>query len=126
AGIAVIIFAIQLRDLFGLTLAGEEPVEIVPKLAALAEAAGTISPAAAGIGALTVAVVVVLKRLRPTWPGMLIAIVAASAAAALLELPVETIGTRFGGIPRSLPFPALPVLTLDKVLAVLPEAIAFT
>jgi len=67
----------------------------------------------------------VLKRFRPHWPGMLIAVGVASLAAALLALPVETIGTRFGGIPRSLPWPALPAFTIDKAMSVLPDAVAF-
>lgn len=125
AGIAVIITASQLRDLFGLTLAGPEPGDFVPKLRALAAAAGTFTPSAAGVALLTILVVAGLKRLRPTWPGMLIAIVVASLAAYILSLPVETIGTRFGGIPRTLPWPALPDFSADKVLAVLPDAIAF-
>jgi SulP family sulfate permease len=125
AGIAVIITASQLRDLFGLTLAGPEPGDFVPKLRALAAAAGTFTPSAAGVALLTILVVAGLKRLRPTWPGMLIAIVVASLAAYMLSLPVETIGTRFGGIPRTLPWPALPDFSVDKVLTVLPDAIAF-
>jgi SulP family sulfate permease len=125
AGIAVIITASQLRDLFGLTLSGPEPGDLVPKLEALAAAAGTFTPAAAGVALLTILVVAGLKRFRPNWPGMLVAIVVASLAAFLLSLPVETIGSRFGGIPRTLPWPALPDFSADKVLAVLPDAIAF-
>ncbi len=58
---------------------------------------------------LTIATIAWLKRWRPNWPGMLIAVGLASVIVALLSLPAETIGTRFGGIPRSLPLPALPV-----------------
>lgn len=126
AGIAVIIFASQLHDLLGLTLAGAEPGDLLPKLMALGEAVGTASPAAAAVAALTVIIIVGLKRLRPGWPGMLVAIVAASVVTALFALPVETIGSRFGGIPRTLPLPAFPELTIAKVQAVLPDAIAFT
>lgn len=125
AGIAVIIAASQLRDLLGLTLSGPEPGDLVPKLEALAAVAGTFTPAAAGVALLTILVVAGLKRFRPNWPGMLVAIVVASLAAFLLSLPVETIGSRFGGIPRTLPWPALPDFSADKVLAVLPDAAAF-
>ena len=125
AGIAVIIFASQLSEMFGLTLAGKEPGALLPKLAALAEAAATVNPAAVAVAALTIGTILVLKRWRPHWPGMLIAVAAASLAATLLALPVETIGTRFGGIPRSLPWPALPGFTIDKAVAVLPDAVAF-
>lgn len=125
AGIAVIIFASQLRDLFGLTLADKEPGAFVPRLMALGEAAGTINPAAAGLALLTVLTIAGLKRFRPHWPGMLAAIAIAAVATAVLQLPVETIGTRFGGIPSSLPAPALPAFSLEKVQAVLPDAVAF-
>jgi sulfate permease, SulP family len=63
--------------------------------------------------------------LRPNWPGILIAVAAAALATWALSLPVETIGTRFGGIPRELPWPAWPAFSLEKVQAVLPDAISF-
>jgi len=125
AGIGVIIFASQLRDLLGLTLTVPEPGELLPKLETLWQAAGTFTPAAFGVALLTIGVVLVVRRFRPAWPVMLIAILVASLTVFLTGLPVETIGTRFGGIPSSLPFPALPNLSLDKVQAVLPDAIAF-
>jgi SulP family sulfate permease len=126
AGIAVIIFASQLSELFGLSLDGREPGELIPKLKALAAAWGTFNPSAILVALLTVVIIVGLKRARPSWPGMLVAVAAASVAVVALSLPVETIGTRFGGIPRSLPLPALPVFDLSKMQAVLPDAIAFT
>ena len=126
AGIAVIIFASQLSALFGLTLPSPEPGALVPKLIALFYKADTMNISALFIALLTVGVIVGLKRLRPTWPGMLLAVLVASTAATALALPVETIGTRFGGIPRTLPAPSLPDLSLDKAIAVLPAAISFT
>jgi SulP family sulfate permease len=125
AGIAIIIFSGQIVELFGLKLAGREPGPFVPKLMALAEAAGTLNLSATLVAVLTIATIVGLKRWRPGWPGMLIAVGLASLVVALLALPAETIGTRYGGIPRSLPFPALPTFSLGKVMAVLPDAIAF-
>jgi SulP family sulfate permease len=125
AGIAVIIFSSQLHDLFGLKLAGKEPGELVPRLIALGEAANTTNVSALVVAVLTIAIIIALKRWRPSWPGFLVAIAVASLAAVALSLPVETIGTRFGGIPRMLPEPALPMFSLDKAYAVLPDAIAF-
>jgi sulfate permease, SulP family len=125
AGIAVIIFASQLKELFGLNLPGKEPGDLLPKLAALGAAAGTTNLAAVAISLLTIGAIVALKRWRLSWPGMLIAVCLASLAAALFGLPVETLGTRFGGIPRTLPVPALPALTPQLALAVLPDAVSF-
>jgi SulP family sulfate permease len=126
AGIAVIIFASQLSELFGLTLSDKEPGALLPKLIALGEAAHTVNPAAVAVAGLTIGLILAVQRWRPSWPSLLIAVFVASAVAALLSLPVETIGTRFGGIPRSLPVPTIPAFSLDKVQAVLPDAIAFS
>jgi sulfate permease, SulP family len=125
AGIAVIIFASQLKDLFGITLASKEPGELLPKLAALAHGLPTANAAAIAVAVLSIAIIMVIKEWRPTWPGILIAVGVAALMTWAFSLPVETIGTRFGGIPRELPLPAMPVLSLAKVQAVLPDAIAF-
>ncbi|MGE0232065.1 MAG: SulP family inorganic anion transporter [Flavobacteriaceae bacterium] len=125
AGIAVIIFASQIKDLLGLTIAGGEPGEILPKLRAIGNSIHTATPAAIVISVVTVAIIVGIKKLRPGWPGMIIAIAAAAVGATVLGLPVETIGSRFGAMPASLPLPALPEVTFATVAAVLPNAIAF-
>jgi sulfate permease, SulP family len=128
AGIAVIIFASQVKELFGLTLANE-PGELLEKIPALWEARSSLTPAAFGLSVATVAVILGLRRWRPHWPGMLIAVGLAAAATRLLSLPVQTIGTKFGGIPSSLPapsLPSLPSLSMEAILAVLPAAISFT
>ena len=125
AGIAVIIFASQIGPLLGLQLAGPEPGPILEKLPVLRDALPTLSWPALAISAATIALISGLKHLRPHWPGMLIAVVLAGIATALFALPVETIGTRFGGIPTSLPAPVLPELSLAKIQAVLPNALAF-
>ncbi|ACG78728.1 xanthine/uracil permease family protein [Phenylobacterium zucineum HLK1] len=126
AGIAVTILASQIKDLAGLTLAGHEPGELLPKLAALAQAAPTLNPAALALGVGVAAFILVLRHFRPTWPGMLFGVVGATLIAVALGLPVETIGTRFGGLPQSLPMPALPNLSWDLAVKVLPAALSFT
>lgn len=125
AGIAVIILASQLHNMLGLQLAGPEPSEFAPKVAALATALPTANPYAVALAAGTIAIIAGFKALKPHWPGLLIAITVASAAATFLDMPVATIGTAFGGIPNSLPMPSLPVLSLGKAIDVLPSAFAF-
>lgn len=125
-GIAVTILASQLRDLGGLTLAGAEPGHLWPKLVALAKALPTLNPSALVIGLGAAALIFAIQRLRPMWPGMLIAVVLASIAAVLLNLPVETIGSRFGGVPSSLPLPSLPEITPARLIELLPAALSFT
>jgi SulP family sulfate permease len=125
-GIAVTIFASQIKDLGGLKLPAAEPGPLLPKLAVLAQALPTISPAAIVLGIGSAALIFLLRRLLPNWPGMLIAVVLATLAAWLLGLPVETIGSRFGQLPDGLPGPRMPSLTISSVLAVLPAALSFT
>ncbi len=125
AGIAVIIFASQLKDLFGITLTTKEPGEFLPKLEVLTRSLHTANVSAVTVAAVSIVIIVVLRKRRPHWPGILIAVVVAALATWALSLPVETIGTRFGGIPRQLPSPAWPLFSLEKARAVLPDAIAF-
>ncbi len=126
AGIAVIIFSSQIKDLFGLTLSGAEPGPVVDKLRALAGAAGTVNLAAFGVAAGTIALIVGIKRLAPRAPNLLLAVVAAALVAGLGHLPVETIASRFGALPRVPPAPSLPPLNLAALQAALPYALSFT
>lgn len=125
AGIAVIIFASQLKELLGLTLPGKEPGPLILKLQALGAALPTVNTAAVATAVLAIAAVVAIRRFRPHWPAFLIAVGLAAITVWLLGLPVETVGTRFGGIPQSLPAPALPPFTIEKVVEVLPAALSF-
>ena len=109
-----------------LHLDGAEPGPLIPKLVGLGNAASTVTPAAAVLGLGCAALIFVVRRFRPNWPGMLIAVVLASIAAAWLQLPAETIGSRFGEIPRGLPTPQAPQLSWALVLQLLPSALSFT
>ena len=124
SGIAVILFIGQIRDLLGLTLP-EDPAEIIAKVQVLAGSIGTINPAAVGVSVGSILVIVGLRRWAPQVPGILVAVALGALAVWLLKLPVETIGTRFGGIPSTLPAPSLPPLSLAKIQAVFPDAVAF-
>jgi sulfate permease, SulP family len=125
AGIAVVIFASQLREIFGLTLDGGEPAAILHKVQALWSARGTVTPAAVAVAALTAGVILGLRRVQPHWPGLLVAVTLVSIFAAVLALPVATIGSRFGALPNMLPMPALPELGWAEVQAALPWALSF-
>jgi len=125
-GIAVTILASQLKDLGGLTLAGHEPGPLIPKLMALGQALPTAGLAPLALGIATAAVIFGFRRWRPTWPGMLIAVVAASLAAAMLHLPVETIASRFGAMAHGLPMPKAPTVSVHLLLQILPAALSFT
>lgn len=125
AGIAVIIGASQLKDLLGLRLAAPEPGPFVPKMIALAQALPTANATAVALALACIALIVAVRRWRPHWPGFLIAVVLAAAASALVGLPVDTIGSRFGGLPASLPMPQLPAVTPARIVELLPAALSF-
>jgi SulP family sulfate permease len=123
AGVAVIIFASQAKELLGLDIA-REPAALAPKLGAIWNALGTINPAAIALSAIAIGLIVGLRRIRPKWPGMLIAVVVTAILTVGLGLDVATIGTRFGAVPQMLPAPSLPAFDLAKASAVFPDAIA--
>ncbi|WP_454884240.1 SulP family inorganic anion transporter [Sphingomonas oryzagri] len=125
SGIAIIIFASEIKDLLGLTLHGPEPGPLVAKLETLGAALPTINPAAVAVAAVAIGIIVALRKLRPTWPAFLIATAVTAIAAWVLHLPVETLGSRFGGIPRSLPMPHLPSVNAGRIVELLPSALAF-
>ena len=125
AGIATTIMASQLKDLAGLTLAHPEPAALIPKLTVLAAALPTFSAAALAISLGSAAGILLLRRWRPLWPGMLVVVVLSSLAVVALRLPVTTIGSRFGALPRGLLAPQLPAVSLQLVLQLLPSALSF-
>lgn len=123
AGIAVIIFASQVKELLGLDIA-KEPAALVPKIGAIWESIHTVKPATVALSLAALAIILGLRQIRPKWPGLLIAVAVTAALTWLLSLDVATIGSRFGGLPSMLPAPSLPEFSLVKMRAVLPDAIA--
>lgn len=121
-GIAIIIASSQLKDFFGLT-AGAVPAEFVGKLKALWAARGSLNLSALGMGLAALILIVLLRRLFPRFPGLILVMAAVSAAIAMLHLPVETIASRYGALPATLPAPQLPQITLARVTELLPSAL---
>ena len=121
-GIAIIIATSQLKDLFGLEIANL-PADFLHKLPALWAGRETLNLSALGIGLVTIALIVLFRRLAPKWPGLIVAVGLTSAAAALFVLPVETITSRFGALPDHLPMPALPEISLARLQELLPSAL---
>ncbi|MBN2685249.1 MAG: sulfate permease [Pontiellaceae bacterium] len=114
SGIAVVIFSTQIKDLFGLKMA-EVPAEFIPKWGAYAHAFGTVSISTAAVGIGSILTIILLRRWAPRLPGMLIAMLLATGAVVLFHLEVETIGGRFGELPRMLPRPGLPALEMSQL-----------
>jgi sulfate permease, SulP family len=106
-GIAVLIASTQIKDFFGLHLE-KVPGVFWLRMKALAASFPTWSPTATALAAATVASMLVCRMLSKRIPGPIVAMLGATATAFFLKLPVETIGTRFGGIPSGLPRLAVP------------------
>lgn len=121
SGIAVIIAASQLKDLFGLDMA-KVPAEFGPKLLALWDARASLSLPTLGLGVICLAAIAALRKYAPRAPGFLVVTAAAAGAAYVFNLPVETIGSRFGELPAGLPTPHLPAFSWAQAQAVLPSA----
>ncbi|WP_297838081.1 SulP family inorganic anion transporter [uncultured Roseibium sp.] len=121
-GIAIIIASSQIKDFFGLQIT-EVPADFLEKLPVLWEARDTASLAASGLALVTLVMIVVLRRMAPTFPGLIVAVSLASLAVVLATLPVETIASRFGALPNTLPVPALPSVTVERVVELFPSAI---
>jgi len=123
AGIALVIAVSQVRDLLGLQMA-EVPADFVAKLAAYARHLHTWNPWALAVGGGTALVMALWSRVTHRVPSPLVALIAATLAVTLLDLPVDTIGTRFGGVPDTLPRPALPVVEWADLRELASPAIA--
>jgi SulP family sulfate permease len=120
-GIALIIAVTQLKDLLGLS-AAHVPADLIHGLPALWSARGDLNLMALLVGLLSIGAIAVLRRLYPWFPGSLLIIAAASAAVAMLSLPVDTISSRFGALPAGLPPPSLPHLSIARISELLPSA----
>ena len=120
-GIALIIAVSQLKDLLGLS-ATKVPADLVQALPALWAARDAINPMALAVGLFSVGGIALLRRIAPWFPGSLLVVAVASAAIALLALPVDTLYSRFGSLPAGLPAPSLPHLSIARISALLPSA----
>ena len=121
SGIAVIIFSSQIKDLFGLQM-GAVPAEFLTKWVAFAEHATAFTPAAIGVGATALAIIVLWPRITQRIPGPFVALIVTTVAVHTLGLPVETIGTRFGELNAAVPHPQLPHLSIAQVTALVGPA----
>lgn len=121
-GIGIIIATSQLSDFFGLTV-DSVPADFLEKIPVLWQARDTVSLAALAIAVLTLVLIIVLRRMAPRFPGLILAVAVGSALVAVLTLPVDTLGSRFGELPSQLPWPQLPDLSLQRMIALLPSAL---
>jgi SulP family sulfate permease len=120
-GIAVVIAASQLKDFAGIATTGL-PADFLPKMEALWAARASANWTAVIVGIGTLLAIVAVRKLLPRAPDRLVGTVLVSLVAALLVLPVETIASQYGALPRGLPMPSLPEVTGSRVAELLPSA----
>jgi SulP family sulfate permease len=120
-GIAVLIASTQIKDFFGLRTPAV-PSEFLPRIQLLSSHWASFNPSALGLGLGTLAILLVLPRLTRRVPASIVAVLFCTAVSVFFHLPVETIGTRFGGIPRGLPPFAIPDFHAEHILPLIPAA----
>jgi SulP family sulfate permease len=120
-GIAVLIASTQIKDFFGLRTPAV-PSEFLPRIKLLGAHFTTVNPQALGLGLGTLAILVILPRVTRRVPASIVAVLVCTAVSVFFHLPVETIGSRFGGIPRGLPPFAIPNFHAEHILPLIPAA----
>src|SRR5580704_15259884 len=122
-GIAVLIASTQIKDFFGLKI-DKVPGEFAARISSLAHNFSTFSPLETALGVASLAVIVFFRRYVQRVPGYIVVLFAATAAVVAFKLPVQTIGTRFGGIPSGFPPIHFPQFRVDIMRPLLSPAIA--
>lgn len=121
-GIALVIFTSQIKDFFGLQI-DKVPPQFLEKCTLFCLQAYTWNKWALLVSSSTLALIFVLRKYSPKIPGAILAIVFATAVSYFFNLPLETIQSKFGEIPRVLPTPSFPSFSYDLIKNVFPDAI---
>jgi sulfate permease, SulP family len=121
-GIAAVIASTQIKDFFGLHIS-HVPGDFLGRMEAIFHNFRTLSPWETSLGVLSLALILFFRKYVPRVPGYIVALFAGTALVWLFHLPVETIGTRFGGIPSGLPPLRAPSFHFDLILPLINPAI---
>jgi SulP family sulfate permease len=121
-GIAVVIASTQLKDFFGLKIE-HVPGNFLGRLEVVAQNFRTISWQETGLAVLALVLILVFRKYVPKVPGYIVALFVGTALVRIFHLPVETIGTRFGGIPSGLPALKIPQFHFDLIRPLIAPAI---
>lgn len=121
-GIALVIFISQIKDFFGLQIEKDSP-QLLEKCVLYCTQAYTWNKWAFFVASITLVFIFVLRRYYPKLPGAIAAIVFGTVVSYIFNLPLETIESKFGEIPRVLPTPSFPTISYDLIKNVFPDAI---
>jgi SulP family sulfate permease len=125
-GIALVIASTQIKDFLGLALPQPIPSEFIPRMARIAEHLDAISIETAALAVGSLALIVIWTKLVPRVPGYVVALLTGTLVAAAAGLSVETVGSRFGGIPSGLPAVHVPQFRPDLMLTLLSPTLTIT
>ncbi len=121
-GIALLIASTQIKDFLGLKTA-LVPSAFIPRMAVLFAGLRTVQWPTMAVSVASLAVIIFWPRVTRRVPGSIVAMLGCTALLALVRLPIETIGTRFRGIPTGFPEVSLPAFKLQQVLPLFPSAV---
>src|SRR5262249_49878220 len=124
SGIALIIFSSQIKDLLGLKITGSVPADFLFKWKVYAENISSLNSYSILLAVATIVIIIFWPKVTHKIPGSLIAILVTTLATLFFHFPVETIGSRFGSIPSSLPAPSVPRLDIDTIKGLIRPAFA--
>src|SRR5262249_8726991 len=120
-GIALLIASTQIKDFLGLSIPSV-PSEFLPRLQTLFGHAGTTRWQTVAVAATSLAIILILPRWTKRFPGSIVALLASTVATVVFHLPIETIGSKFGGLPQGLPHLTLPHFQPEHFVLLLPSA----
>lgn len=122
-GIAVLIASTQIKDFLGLRVEGKVPSEFLERMRFIFDNAGSLDGRSFTIALISLAVILLIPRITKKIPGSIVALLGATACVGLFGIPVETIGSKFGGIPTGLPSLQVPEFRTDLIAPLLPSAL---
>lgn len=120
-GIAIIIATSQIKDFLGFTIE-KLPADFLQKISALWQGRETFNLSAFSVAMVTLVLIVLLRKLAPRFPGLIVAVAFGSFLAFHMETTVDTLFFRFGSLPSSLPYPTIPELSVDRFAELFPSA----
>lgn len=121
SGIAIIIFTSQIKDFFGLPIASM-PTEFFSKWIIIFQNIKTVNIFSISLALFTIFCILFSQKISKKIPGSLVAIILSTIIVQLFQLPVETIGSKFGEIPNTISMPKFPILSLPIIQQLLRPA----
>lgn len=121
SGIALIIFTTQIKDFFGLEIK-TLPAEFLEKIPVYIDSLSSYNPEALILSLITLTIIIIFPYITKKIPGIFAALIAGTLISHFAGLNIETISTRFGSIPNSIPSLSFPEITYSKIYVLIGPA----